>query len=112
MNNTAVWGLIITALGTLGVRQIISWYLNRGKVKVDEATAIRLELRSEIERKDKTISAHEQRISNMEESHDAREREFSKREYEFRLYKVEVYRTLIENGASPELLGKIRLLDF
>lgn len=119
MTNIPAWSLVIAALGTLGVRQLITWLLNRGKVKVDEATAIRMELRAEIVRKDAVIATHESRISRMEQSHEAREDEFNKKEAEFnqallkfRMYKVEMYKTLIENGTPANVLEQVRLIDF
>ncbi len=120
---------IAGGLGMLGVKQFISWGLGRGKVKVDEATAIRIELRAEIVRKDKELAEFKagseieltklrKRVATIEDESDAREREYLKAEREFqqaelkfRLYKVDMYRTLMENKVPQSVLDHLKLLD-
>lgn len=116
--NAQVWALLTAIAGTLGIRQFITWLLNRGKVGRDEATVLRQELRSEIQRKDVKIEALESRISRIEEENEIREQDFGKREdafnrevLRFRLYKVDVYRVLAENGVAADVIVSINRLD-
>lgn len=116
--NAQVWALLTAIAGTLGVRQFITWILNRGKVGRDEATVLRQELRSEIQRKDVKIEALESRITRIEEENEIREQDFGKREeafnrevLRFRLYKVDVYRVLAESGVDASVIASINRLD-
>jgi predicted nuclease with TOPRIM domain len=106
-----IWSAVAAGLGTLGVRQFITWLLNRGKVRTDEATAIRIELRAEIQRKDDELGRLRERIQRIEDERDKIENEYHSQQLKFRLYKVDVYRTLIENGASKKTLDDIKLLE-
>jgi predicted nuclease with TOPRIM domain len=106
-----VLSLIITGLGTLGFREFIAWMVNRGKVRTDEATILRKELRDERDRKDIKIGELEHRIERIELEKDKIEDEYRKFVANFRTYKLDVYRTLIENGVSRDLLDAIRILD-
>jgi polyhydroxyalkanoate synthesis regulator phasin len=111
--------MIIAATGALGVQNIITWLLNRGRIKIDDATTMRKELRDDLEQKKKDIAKLERRILTIEDAYEAREQEFIKKEREFdqallrfRMYKVDSYRVLLEGGVSKAVLDQIRLLDF
>ena len=117
--NPVLWSIISAIAGTVGVQQIVTYLLNRGKVKVDEALAIRVELREEINRKNTVIAGHEVRIVRMEQDFEARELEYVKKEQEFkeaslafRVYKLDVYRVLLENNVDKTVLDKLKILDF
>lgn len=119
MPNVQVWSLIIGALTAFGIREIITHFLNKGKMRTDEAATIRGELRTEIARRDKQITEQARRIQELEDklaaldsTKDKIEDEYAKASIAFRLYKVDVYRTLLEGGVAKDVLDKIRLLDF
>ena len=119
MPNVQVWSLIIGALTAFGIREIITHFLNKGKMRTEEAATIRSELRTDIERRDKQIADQgrriqelEDKLSAMDSAKDKIEDEYAKASIAFRLYKVDVYRTLLEGGVSKEVLDKIKLLDF
>lgn len=92
--------LVITIISTLGgatvLKLIISHFLNRGKVEVEEAETIRKELRAEIDRKDMQIQKLVDRIDALEA--DAQRAKG---------YKLSVYQTLINAGAGRELLDAV-----
>lgn len=114
-----VWTAVAAILATLGARQVIVWFfINRGKIKVDEATAIRVELRGEIQTKKQEIAdlkkemgqlAH--RMTKVEDERDKIEQEFNQQTLAFRMYRLDVYRTLVEHGADRAVLDSVRLLD-
>lgn len=105
-------GLITAAISiaaalTWTVRQVVIHFLNRGKLRVDEATTIRTELRSEIARKDRTIDALDRRVATLEEELDKAEHERNALDVTLSKYKVDVYRLLVEAGVDRELLNAV-----
>jgi len=119
--------LIATALGGAGagayiLKRLVDRLLDRGKVRIDEAAAIRAELRSEIDRKNKEIEALEQRrelrekdlrdrIENLEEELEKTERERNALDVHFAKYKLDVYRMLVSAGVDRELLDSVLALQ-
>ena len=119
MPNVQVLSLIIGALTAFGIREVITHFLNKGKMRTDEAATIRSELRTDLGRKDQQITEQARRIQELEDkvaaidaARDKIEDEYAKASIAFRLYKVDVYRTLLEGGVAKDVLDKIRLLDF
>jgi polyhydroxyalkanoate synthesis regulator phasin len=100
----------IAAVASLTVRQVVAHLLGRGKLRNDEATIIRAELRAEIARKDKSIDSLEQRVATLEEELDKVEHERNALDVAMSKYKVDVYRTLVEAGVNRELLNAVLAL--
>lgn len=118
MPNPQIVSLIIGALTAFGIREIITHFLNKGKIRTDEATTIRAELRTDLDRKDLQIKEQKRRIDELEskvsaidDARDKIEAEYNQASIAFRLYKVEVYRTLLESGVPGDVLDKIKLLN-
>jgi polyhydroxyalkanoate synthesis regulator phasin len=105
-------------IATYAAKKVLDHLAGRGKLKVDEATQIRIELRGEIERKDREISALEQRkdkeiaglahrVASLEEDLEKAEDERDARVMELERYKLDVYRTLVEAGANKDLIDAV-----
>lgn len=92
--------LVIAIISTLGgatvLKLIVSHFLNRGKVRVDEADKIRQELRSEIKRKNTEIRELGERLTVCEAQLE-----------KAKAYRLDVYRTLVDAGANRELLNAV-----
>lgn len=112
MDPAAIISLTAAGSGVAGyiLKRIVDHLLGRGKIRVDEASAIRAELRAEIERKNKWIDALEQRIIAVESEQDKVERERNILDRQYAKYRVEVYRMLIESGVHQDLLARILAL--
>lgn len=92
--------LVIAIISTLGgaavLKLIVTHLLSRGRVKVDEATSIRKELRSEIDRKNEEIKALTARVVTLEADLE-----------KAKVYRLSVYQTLINAGADRDLLNAV-----
>lgn len=114
--------VIIAALSSTGValilRQLVGHWLLRGKVRIDQATEIRKELREEIAQKKTEISdlksQHQvalERLSNrlavleaeLEKAEDGR----ANIQIQFDTYRLDVYRAMLEGGASTALVQAV-----
>jgi polyhydroxyalkanoate synthesis regulator phasin len=102
-----------TVLGAI-VTKLIDHWLSRGKLRDDEATKIRAELRAERDRKDTQIAELEVRkdakIDALEKRIDVLEDQLEKAEQrilEQERSKLAVYRTLVEYGASKDLVNAV-----
>ena len=99
---------VLSALGAgLVLRQVVTYLLNRGKVRVDQAYQIREELRSEIERKNREIDTLDRRIDALEAELEKSEAERNAVAVKFGTYKLDVYRLLMESGVDRELLNAV-----
>lgn len=106
---------VLSALGAgLILRQVVTYILSRGKVKVDQAYQIREELREEIKRKNKEIDTADKRIDTLDKRIDALEIELEKAEdarvsaeLKFKTYKLDVYRALLEAGVDRQILNTV-----
>lgn len=122
MTSAQIWAIVASLVtGGIGTK-VISWLLSRGRLKIDDATALRNELRAdmhdqdlrhrgEIDNKNRELAKLETRIATLEAESDKREREFNDTEVAFRMHKVEIYRILVEHGTPREVLDSIRMLD-
>lgn len=100
MSELQFWSIIVTFIGTLGIQQIIMHLLGRGKIKTDEATAIRAELRAERDKLKDENRALEVRIDDLE-----------KVVHAFRALRIDMYRVLQENNVSKNVLEQLRFLE-
>jgi polyhydroxyalkanoate synthesis regulator phasin len=105
----AIISIAATGAAVLGytVRRIVDHLLGRGRLRIDEATKIRAELRADIDRKDLAIRGLEQRVDALEEELDKVERERNALDVQFAKYRLDVYRVLVEAGADRDLLNKV-----
>lgn len=112
----------LTATGSVAagyiLKRIVDHLLGRGRLRADEATKIRTELREDIkrkdreiealeQRKDKSIAALERRVASLEEELEKTERERNAIETALAKYKLDVYRTLVLAGADKDLLNSV-----
>lgn len=88
-------------------KKTIDHQLGKGKLQVDEATKLRVELRGEIDRKDRAIDALEKRVDSLEEELEKTEREHNALDVHFAKYKLDVYRALIDAGVDKSLLNTV-----
>lgn len=92
MDLTAIIAGIVLLIGN-----VIQWFLNRGKVKSDVATAIRDELRKDMENLRIRLTIVEEKLDQTEADRDRIQNEFDR-------YKLDVYRALIERGCAKECI--------
>jgi chromosome segregation ATPase len=99
---------VLTALGAgLILRQVVTFLLGRGKVRVDQAYQIREELRDEITRKNREIDTLDRRIDALEVELEKAEQGRANTELKYRTYKLDVYRTLLEAGVDRQILNTV-----
>lgn len=113
MDPAAIISIVAAGSGAAGwiLKRVVDHLLGRGKIRVDEAAAIRSELRSEIERKNKWIDSLEQRVNALEEELDKVERERNALDVQFAKYRLDVYRMLVDAGVQKDLLTKVLALQ-
>jgi hypothetical protein len=99
-SNVQIWSSLIAALATLGGREVVGWLVNRGKIRSDDAAALRKELREDNREKDEKIDRLERRIEDLE-----------KTVGDYRMRRIHMWRVLHENNVSPDVLEKLRMLD-
>lgn len=114
---------VVALLVALGVGSILSelvrWLTGRGKVKNDEAAALRKEytdlrseLRIELERKGQELSEMRGRIEALEATLEKTELERDTIKRKFETYKIDVHRILaVEFNVDPSVLGRVLALD-
>lgn len=120
MDPAAVISFTAAGSGAAGyiLKKVVDHLLGRGKLRVDEATKIRAELRGDLERKDKEIDALEQRkdkaiaalerrVASLEEELEKTERERNALDIGIAKYRLDVYRTLVDAGADRNLINAV-----
>ena len=100
MSDVQFWSIIITAIGTLGGQQIVNHLLGRGKIRGDDATALRKELRDENKELREEIRRQEQRIDELE----ARIRALH-------MLRFDMYQVLHDSDVSKDVIAKLRILE-
>lgn len=99
---------VLSALGAgLILRQVVTFLLGRGKVRVDQAYQIREELRAEIVRKNAEIETLDRRVDSLETELEKSEQDRTLLQLKLGKYKLDVYRALMDAGVDRELLNTI-----
>lgn len=105
------WVVTVLAGGSATVgyilKKVADHLLGRGKIRFDEATALRQELGMAIERKDREIAALTRRVEDLEVELEKAERERDQKIISQERYKLDVYRTLVDHGANPALVDSV-----
>lgn len=100
MNEVQIWSIIATFIGTVVGQQVVGHLLGRGKVRSDEGTALRAELRADNKSQNEEIKELRKRVNELEEI-----------VVMFRLRRIDMYRVLQENNVNKEVLAELRLLE-
>lgn len=100
MSDLQFWSIIITAISTMIGQQVVIRLMDRGKLRTDEATALRNELRAENREQKSEIRDLEKRIDELESA-----------VRQFRIMRVDMYRVLQENNVDQSILSKLRILE-
>lgn len=100
---------VATGAGVVGYtwKRVVDHLLGRGKIRFDEAAALRQELGTAIERKNQEIQALERRVDDLEAALEKAERERDDKIISLERYKLDVYRTLVDHGANRTLVDSV-----
>lgn len=104
--------LVTTVAGGAGIvgytwKRVVDHLLGRGKIRFDEATALRQEIGAAIQRKNEEIAALAHRVDDLEEALEKAERERDDKILAMERFKVDVYWTLVQHGADKTLVDSV-----
>lgn len=100
MNDIQLWSTIGAVLTALGAQHVVTWLVNRGKVRTDDASALRTELRAENKELKTAVDALELRVKELEQELNS-----------FRMLRIDMYRVLQENNVDRNILAQLRILE-